>query len=273
MIGGTHKNLKEEILEILLQKPASSKSIHSRLKEKNISITIQSIYTQLKTLLKSKVILKNKQIYSVSNEWIKKVSQIIDVQEIELPEEGEKFTYKFNSLQNLDEHWKHTTTAFNNTLKNEAMFLYSHHQFWIYTPTREKSEEDFVYESVDKKQYTFYVIGGVTDLDKKYRNEFKGEYFKIENFSIKPLKEKEHIFVIDNFIINVRTSEDVAKKIDEIYKLDESIPVKENLLKKFLEQKHKVMFTIENNTKKATKIKKKIIRPFYVPNSIREKIK
>lgn len=213
MIGSQLKTLKEEIIEILLEKPMSSKRIHVVLKNKNIDVTIQAIYKQLNTLLESEVILKNKKTYIINNEWIKNVSKIIDVQEIELPEEGEKFTYKFNSLQNLDAHWKHVTESFNKTLGNEPMFLYSYHQFWIYTPTREESERKFAGEFINKKQYTFYVIGGITDLDKKYRNSFKDSYYKVENYSIKSLKEKEHILVIGNFIINVRVPDDITKKL------------------------------------------------------------
>lgn len=273
MIGSTHKNLKEEIIEILLQRTTSSKRIKTILQERNINVTVQAIYKQLNTLLESEVILKNKKDYIINNEWIKNVSKIIDVQEIELPEEGEKFTYKFNSLQNLDAHWKHATEAFNKTLGNEPMFLYSYHQFWIYTPTREESERKFAGEFINKKQYTFYVVGGVTDLDKKYRNSLKDSYHKVENYSIKSLKDKEHILVIGNFIINVQVPDDITKKIDIIYKTDKDVIAREKDLRELLTLNHKSMFTIENNFKKANQIKRKIGQPFVLPQEIKEKIK
>ncbi|MAQ77276.1 hypothetical protein CL684_02010 [Candidatus Campbellbacteria bacterium] len=273
MIGSSRKNLKEEIIELLLKKPASSKNIRTQLKHKDINVTVQAVYKQLNTLLESEVILKNKKEYLINNEWIKNISKIIDIQDIELPEEGEKFTYKFNSLQNLDAHWKHMTEAFNKILGNEPMFLYSYHQFWIYTPTREESERKFAGEFLNKKQYTFYVIGGVTDLDKKYRNSFKDSYYKVENYSIKSLKEKEHILVIGQFIINVRVPDDITKEIDSIYKTDKDILNKEQQLKELLSENHKSMFTIENNLLKANKIKRKIAQPFALPLEIKQKIK
>lgn len=273
MIGSPIKNLKEEIIEILLQKSASSKRIKTILKEQGINVTVQAVYKQLNTLLESEVILKNKKDYIINNEWIKSVSKIIDVQEIELPEEGEKFTYKFNSLQNLDAHWKHMAEAFNKILGNEPMFLYSYHQFWIYTPTREESEKKFAGEFLNKKQYTFYVIGGVTELDKKYRNSFKDEYYKVENFSIKSLKEKEHLLIIGNFIVNVKVPDEMTREIDRIYKLDLSISEREIMLRTLLGEKHKALFTIENNHKKAKQAKRRISQPFILPGNIEEKVK
>jgi len=273
MIGSNIKNLKEEIIELLLDTPASSKKIQSLLRKNNIKVTVQGIYKQLNTLLESEVILKNKQQYIINNEWIKNISKIIDVQDIELPEEGEKFTYKFNSLQNLDAHWKHVTEALNKYLSNEPMFLYSYHQFWIYTPTREESERRFAGEFLNKKQYTFYVIGGITDLDKKYRNSFKDSYYKVENYSIKSLKQKEHILIIGNYIMNVKVPDDITKQIDAVYKTDDSLLIKENNIKEILSHNHKSMFTIENNLIKANKIKRKIAQPFALPLEIQQKIK
>ena len=153
------------------------------------------------------------------------------------------------------------------------MFLYSYHQFWIYTPTREESEKKFAGEFRDKKQYTFYVIGGVTNLDKYYRKQFKDAYYKVETFSIKSLKEKEHILVIGDFIVNVKISDEITKKIDRIYKLDTSIADKESQLKELLGENHKSMFTIEFNAAKAKKTKKKISQPFALPDFVREKLK
>jgi hypothetical protein len=256
-----------------LDNPASSKKIQSLLKKRGVNVTIQGIYKQLNTLLGSEVILKNKQQYTINNEWIKNISKILDIQEIDLPKEGEKFTYKFNSLRNLDAHWKHVTEAFNKKLENEPMFLYSYHQFWMYTPSHEESERKFAGEFFNKKQYTFYVIGGVTDLDKKYKDSFKDSYYKVENYSIKSLKEKEHILVIGNFIINVKVPDDITKMIDSIYKTDEKIDVKEEKLKEILGTNHKSMFTIENNLSKANKIKRKIAQPFVLPLEIKQKIK
>lgn len=273
MIGTHKKNLKEDIIEILLKGSASSKKLRSLLQDLGYDLTLQGIYKQLNTLLEAEVILKNKQVYTINNEWVKNVSKIMSVQDIDLPEEGEKFTYKFNSLQNLDAHWKHVTEAFNKILGNEPMFLYSYHQFWIYTPTREESERKFAGEFLNKKQHTFYVIGGVTDLDKKYRNSFKDPYYKVENFSIKSLKDKEHLLIIGNFIINVKVPDDVTKQIDAIYKLDKQIKLKENDLKELLGKNYKSMFTIENNLEKANRIKRKISQPFILPEEVKEKIK
>ena len=272
MIGSPIKTLKEEIIELLLKQSCSSKRLLTWLKEKEINVTIQAVYKQLNILLESEVVLKNKQQYTVSNEWIQNVSKMINVQDVELPEEGEKFTYKFNSLQNLDAHWKHVTEAMNQRLASEPIFLYSYHQFWIYTPKREESEKQFATETLNKNKYTFYVIGGVTELDKKYKKDFNTPNYKIEIFSIKSLKEKEHLFVIGDLIVNVKIPEGTSKEINSIYKQDTSTAQKEKKLREILGREHKALFTIENNKQKAMKIKKKISQPFVLPEEIKKKI-
>ena len=140
MIGTPIKTLKEEIIEILLLGPASTKRLRSQAAQQGHDVTLQGIYKQLNILLESGVILKNKQVYTINNEWVKSVSNTLSIQGIELPEEGEKFTYKFNSLQNLDAHWKHVMSSFRKKFPNEAFFSYCPHQIWIYVPTRNESE-------------------------------------------------------------------------------------------------------------------------------------
>lgn len=273
MIGSQKKNLKEEILEILLQGPASSKKIRSILLEKNIEVSIQGIYKQLNTLLESNVILKNKQTYSVSNEWIKEASKIIDVQEIELPEEGEKFTYKFNSLQKLDEHWKHVMSSFRKKYKNEAFFSYCPHQIWIYVPNRSDSEIQYKNEHEEEKYYNFYTIGGNTDLDKKFKKLFQGDYYRIENLEISGVKREVFLSTFGTNIIKTSIDKKLSAKIDSIYNENSSNKEKESALREILSKPHKCTFSIENNKKKSLLIKKKISKPFYLPEHIRAKLK
>ena len=45
------------------------------------------------------------------------------------------------------------------------------------------------------------------------------------------------------------------------------------MLRDVLGQKHKTLFTIENNHKKAKQIKRKISQPFVLPLFVQEKIK
>src|SRR5690606_13243964 len=140
MIGTHKKNLKEDIIEILLKGSASSKKLRSLLQDLGYDLILQGIYKQLNTLHEAEVVLKNKQVYTINNEWVKNVSKIMSVQDIDLPEEGEKFTYKFNSLQNLDAHWKHVMSSFRKKFPHEAFFSYCPHQIWIYIPHRNESE-------------------------------------------------------------------------------------------------------------------------------------
>ncbi len=273
MIGSPIKNLKEEIIEILLQKPASSKRIQMYLKQKDIKVTVQAVYKQLNTLLESEVILKNKKDYIINNEWIKNISKIIDVQDIELPEEGEKFTYKFNSLQNLDAHWKHVMSAFRKKFPKEAFFSYCPHQIWIYVPTRTESELNMKQEHEHKKYYNFYIVGGNEALDKKFKKDFQGDFYRVETLKLKGEKRNKHLSVFENIIVTTTFKKELGEKIDKIFSSNKNPGLQEKQLKEILTNDHPCTFVIEGNKKKALKLKNKIAQPFYLPEEVRKNIK
>lgn len=273
MIGSKSKNLKEEILEVLLKGPASSKMIRKKLLEIGIGVSIQGVYKKLNTLLESRVILKNKQTYEVSNEWIKEVSKMIHVQEIELPEDGEKFSYKFNSLQKLDEHWKHIMSSFRRNFKHEAFFSYCPHQIWIYVPERIVSELSYKNEHENEKYYNFYAIGGNTDLDKKFKKIFQGDYYRIENLEISGVKRDSFLSIFGDNIIKTTINRKLSEEIDAIYKEDSPITRKESKLRELFFKANKCTISIENNRKKSLIMKKQISKPFYLPESISKNIK
>jgi len=273
MIGTQQKNLKEEIIEILLQKPASSKKLKTLLKEKKHDVTIQAVYKQLNTLLEAGVILKNKQIYNINNEWIKNISKVINVQDIELPQIGEKFTYKFNSLQKLDAHWKHIMTSFHKNFPDEPFFSYCPHQIWIYVLTRGTSERNMQKEHEENKYYNFYNIGGDTDLDKKFKKEFQGHYYRVETHTIKGARRNTYISIFENNIISTTIKKELSSKIDTIYSSLAGISEKEENIKDILSGNHTCTLSIEHNKNKAYRLKKQISQPFYIPEDIREGIK
>lgn len=264
MIGSTLKNLKEEIIEILLQKPASSKRIKTLLKERGINVTIQGIYKQLNTLLESEVVLKNKKEYIINNEWIKNVSRIIDVQEIELPEEGEKFTYKFNSLQNLDAHWKHIMSSFRKKFPKISIFSYCPHQIWNYVPTREKSVSEYTKDHEESGIFHYFTLGGKTDLDRKYRKKYTGNYYKIELLVINSIKRNIHASVLGDIVVTSKIEKSLAKKLDSTYLLNEQSEKKEILIIDTLSNQHNGTIVIERNKQNAEKLRKQISKPFYI---------
>lgn len=231
MIGSSSKNLKEDIIELLLKGPASSKKLRSQLSKIGYSLTLQGIYKQLNTLLEAEVILKNKQTYTINNEWVKQVSNILNVQDIELPEEGEKFTYKFNSLQNLDAHWKHVMSSFRKKFPNEAFFSYCPHQIWIYVPSRNQSERNMKSEHEHKKYYNFYIVGGNEILDKKFKKEFQGDFYRVETLEIKGEKRNKHLSVFENIIVTTTFKKDLSEKIDSIFSKKIEVEKQELLLK------------------------------------------
>jgi len=270
MIGSNIKTIKEEIVEILLKSSSSTKKIRSTLIEKKLNITPQGVYKQLNALLDEHVIIKNNKNYSISNEWIKHIQRLINIQEIELPDEGERFTYRFNSLQKLDAQWKHFISAVNKTSQNKNIYSYTSRQFWPYVPSRIKSEINYKKEHEQKKYYNFFVIGGKTHLDKKYRKIFNGDFFKVELFDIISIKRNIHITIIDDIVISSILDKELTQKIDSIYTNKQKLKEQEKQLKELFLGNHVCKIYIERNRKKSDTLRKKISKPFYISKHIQK---
>ena len=273
MLGGKNQKPKDKIIEILSKGPRSGKGLKTALANGGHKVSIQIIYKQLNELIEDEIILKTKKLFFINNEWVKNVSKIIDIQDIELPEEGEKFTYKFNSLQNLDAHWKHVMSSFRKKFAHEAFFSYCPHQIWIYVPSRDISEQNMKNEHEYNKYYNFYIVGGDTLLDKKFKKEFQGDFYRVETYVLKGEKRNKHLSVFNNIIVTTTFKKELGESIDAIFKKQNTIDQQELALKKLLSDNHSCTFIIEGNKNKALKLKKKISQPFYIPEEVRNQIK
>lgn len=269
MIGTQIKTLKEEIVEILLSTPASSKKIKTILSGNGYNVTLQAVYKQLNALLAAGVILKTKNFYMISSEWIKDTLKILTIRHIEYPKIKEKFIYKFDRLQNLDSYWKHIIFSARTNLKNTTQYSYCPHFFWHYVPSRESSEEKYNKEHDENKEYNFTCIGGTSDLDTIFRNNLKGKYYKIELLEIPGVKRTHHITVIEDIIISVIINNELSIKIDKVYQKDIDIEQKELQLREIFSKDQKCKIVLENNPTKAAKYRKQISKPFYIPNELK----
>jgi hypothetical protein len=263
MFGTKEKNIREYIVEFLLLKPSTAKKLRVLLRDAGVNTSLQAIYKQLAILVDLEVLIKHSSQYYISNEWIEKISGIFKLQEIELPAPGEKFRYKFQSLQKQDIYWKHLMSAI--SLNNlDPFFQYCDNQFWIYVPTRESSEADYGINKKDKQEKTFFAIGNVTDLGKDFRKSFRNEFYRIEFHRINSAKENVHTTVVGSIVISSTINNKLSKDITDIFNSTEDKAEKIKNLKSVLGKDQVCGLVIENNAKKAEKIRKQISQPFVI---------
>lgn len=262
MIGSKKKSLKEDIVELLVDNQMSSKRILTSLKSTGYDVTIQAVYKQLKILLNEEVVLKNKKEYFVSNEWKRSLITLLSDQDFIFPNEGEKFTYKFNSLVHLDAHWKHITDAIMNRNKNSSVLSYCPHQIWPYVPTRMLSEQNVVQIHEKTNKYNYFIVGGKTELDKKYRRLFNKTYYKVQLITDFDKRENVHVTIIDDILVWSFINKDIAEKIDVIYNNNQTPTQQVQELVAILGQDQNCKIIIERKKKKADMYKKRFAQIF-----------
>lgn len=264
MIGSHIKTLKENILEWLLKENMNSKELLAQAQRNGHSVTLQAIYKQIKALMEEEVVIKNKQHYIVSNEWRQSMVRLLDVQSVPLPNTDEKFTYKFTSLTHLDSYWKHLVQAIMYMSPEMAIFSYCPHQIWPYVPKRMESEKNIVRSHQESNTYNYFILGGNTELDKKYRRIFSKDFFKVELLPNTETKRHIHLTIIGNIIVSSYIHKNRAQSIDKVYASDVDTKEQVKQLIAILEQDQLCKIIIENNPKKAEIYRKRYSQAFAI---------
>ncbi len=264
MIGTKQKSLGDEIIELLLQKNYSAEELFEDLSNKNIKTTKQSLYKHLKNLISKEIVLKDKKTYSISQEWKNVLREMLSIITIPLPDVGEKMSHTFSSLGHLDQYWKHIVESLFQKHPRDPVFLYSSHQFWPYVADRMSSEVRLIQNtSKQRSRRSYFILGGNTPLDKKYKKIFHNEFYKV---ALVPEFQKErhvHTIVIGDTLVYTYIDKNIAQKIDDTYTSNDDLDIQVKYLKEILNTEHKCKIKIENNAKKSSCVQTAFLKNFY----------
>ena len=271
MLYSDHKNIKDIIIETLVERRLSAKEIKEVLIQQGQTYSLHAIYDALRTLLDAGVILKHQNQYFVSEEWKKAVVQHLHVipQEPKL-EIGEQQKYIFRSTVQLDKFWKHTNAVLLQQYPNEPIFFYAPHEFWLYNLEQKDSQEAFLSSFKVESRSAYMLIGGETELDFTCKKRFKESMSIHLDKSIK-FKRNEYITVLNDLVITVRIPVSLSKTIDGLYLSHIEESKLQSIIIPILSQEVMMTVVIKNDPQKATKLRKRITKDMYVPLTERER--
>ena len=262
MLFSRHEDLEDRIVRLLLNERLSIASLHDRLGD---DITLRAVYKASAKLSKAGVLLKVGKRVLLDEEWRGRVEGELGGRPMVLPAPGERETHTFTSIEHLDAFWT-TIVLPLERLAPKEIFFYNPHNFWTYIPERVESERSYYEHFARVGRYAFFTGGGDTTADREFKRAFQNENFQVDLRPIPALGRRDHITVIGDLVITVRLSAKLAAGIDGLY--ERGLPTEQTLpgLLGLCRAPGTIRFVLENNGRKAAKIRRILAKNFYFAN-------
>jgi hypothetical protein len=275
MLFSTRKNIEQAILGHLQKGPLFTSDLLKLLQITSPSVTKQGMYSALRKLLRSEIILKHKKQVSLNVAWLTKMESFISLAEhfyvsvnrsgsfLGLAD-GEKIKYEFRNLAVTDAFWNHVVYLLIETHPKKPWFGYNPHcWFFLARPESERALRDFI---VKKGGQYLLTVGARKPLDKFIQKEFDGEksqYFMRE----KPLFKQSNYYVniVCDYIVEVWFNPAQAKVINDLYESSSGISADiQERLAKIISSSGKTKLLVSRDQKKSDKMRSMLAKSFYL---------
>jgi len=269
MIYTKKEALEDRIVRLLGLRNQTVPSLISQIKEEGIAPTIQGVYKSLRFLLSEEVVIKNGEVFSLSEEWRNKTITELGRTDnrFELSEK-ESIRLDLASLVHLDQQWKNIVLPLHEVYPNQPTFFYNPHDIWVYlSQTRRDSEVAYYKTFEEKKMHAFLVTGGNTLFDRAIKKERSGTYIQI-SVGDRLFRDTDYLTIFNDYIITVRVSPRLAREIIECYQHATTTDNLTKLLHTVGIEKKKVKLIIERDKEKAKKLRKKLSKDFFIPQEL-----
>ncbi len=275
MISSNKKSIEDLIVELLAKYPYSEGvELVGHVQKLRPNTVKQGVYKALKTLLGSEVVSKIGGKYFLSRVWMNKISKLFQSKKqftgdavFEL-EEGESISYYFPSLLTCDTYWAHVFDLLIEwTPENKPVFVWNPHEWFAIG--RKNEEIDIFKQFKTKNKYAFYSIHGKTKLDQLFKKDWTHELVSISMGSPSFGPSNYYLNIFDDLIIEVFIDENLAAKIENFYQNNQELTTENTLFfERLISQKYKIRMKISKNTKKASLLRKKLSKDFYIPKHL-----
>lgn len=268
MLFTSKENLEDRIIRYLITGEQTAEDLHQSVNKEPKKYTIQSVYTTLRNLLESEVVVKRGLSYYLNKEWQSKViSQFQSQSTLDL-ENGESVSYNLSSLANSDLQWKNIVLPLHQIKPKDPIFFYNYHYLWLHlSEQRKTSELEYFAELTKNKIYTFCLIGADLPQDREFKKLIQNDFVQVA-IGKKIFSEREHVTLFGDYIITTSFSPTLAKEIDEAYAQSSDFTTLEPLLHRLNVEKKKIRLTIEYDHDKVRKFRKKFASEFFIPKDL-----
>mgnify|MGYP001582944309 FL=1 len=276
MIFPVHQNLEQNIIGHLQKGPVSTTGLLTLLRKTRPRSTKQGMYTALRKLISTEIVLKHKKQISLNIAWLTKVGSFVSLAEHFYTNvdrsgsflglaDGEKIKYEFRNLKVTDAFWNHVLYLLIEAHPKIPWLTYNPHcWFFLARPESERALQDFIIKNGGQYLLT---VGDKKPLDRIIQREFDGkrsQYFMRGT----PLLQKNNYYVsvIGEYIVEVWIDPTQAKAIEHLYTVAADINAEiEGKLRDIIGSRGRTKLVVSQNRKKAEKLRHTLAKPFYIP--------
>lgn len=277
MIASNKQSVEDILIETLAKNPyILGPDLVNLINQHRPSTTKQAVYTALKSLLASETVAKIGSKYFLSRLWLHKVNQLFKIQkEKEIAkdaifdlEENESISYHFPSLLICDTYWAHIFNLLIEWIPADSpVFVWNPHE--IFTIGRHQIEKFTFEEFQEKNKFGFFITRGTTALDMEIKKTWNSDRISISTNNKINFANNYYLNIFKDFIIEVFIDKRIMKEIEEFYKNNSKINA-ENMktFEALFSKKYSVRMKISRKKKKASLLRKKLSKDFYIPKHL-----
>lgn len=270
MLFGQKMDLKELIISHLSQKSMTSLDLFKLITLER-RVTKQGFYKSLRELVAEEIVIKNKLTLLISPVWLSHLRKLIESsqtltasklsQEIISLQDGDSITFRFKSMLELLILWAHYFYVFCKSTQGPIVF-FNTHNFWLLF--RSDIESEVYIWAQEQGRQIYNVTGYNTQLDKYIAQSVKKTY-GIESASDLNTKFKEYVLpaVFGDYVISTILEPEIVQRIHNIFlQYTRPSPTVELEIQTIVQEMKKSKIVIERNSKKAEKLRKKLMNQF-----------
>jgi hypothetical protein len=270
MLFGSNPDTKELIITLLSSASFDSLDLYDQIKKKK-PVTKQGFYKALRELLKDEVVTKNKRRVLLSPVWSNKLKSFVNQieqtstvqgsKEIINLQEGDTMVFRFKSIVELYLLWTHYFILFCKRSDGPVVF-FNTHNFWVLI--RSDIENEMYQWIRDNKKDAYSVIGHSTPLDRSTSDYIRTAYgIKLAYESKPSIREVVFPAVFGDFVMSTILDPVTVSAINDLYvRYSKREPALEMEILAIISRMKKPKMIIERNSKKAEKIRKKLLNHF-----------
>ena len=279
-----HKLSPESVLLEILSRKARLTSNEAReffLAKYDKGMSVQGFYKMVRQLMLDRVIVKNNGLLSLNSGWVQSLVQFTDrvkrtylssetVKTSIILEEGEKKTFTFDRVTEMDDFWDHALLTVIYHYENDKRIdknAYSKNYFsWIQV-LRNTTEQALV-DSFSQMKINWYMASGshsllnslVPNLISKPSFHFK-LYDKLAGYGSD--SENFHITVLGDFVFETSLPSYVFNSIKEMFETAKGIgDFKASEIERLISEPSRTTLTLSRNAARAQEIREEIKKIF-----------
>lgn len=263
MLLSSNETLAEALIPLMRQ-PLRVEELRAAPSIAERGVTIQAIYKALRFLVAEGIVLKHKETYVTSLEWLAKLADLSQATTMLTPQPGSSFRYTFTSFTQVESYWKQVLHTLPTEMTQAPFFAYLPHNFWHFIENRRDSEERFYRSFLEEQRHGYIVHGGTTTGDLTDKQSFKNEFLHINTIAYPRLRRTDHLAIMGDLITITHLSKATANAIDQAYIKCTTPAALEATLHAVLSRPTRVIITLSNNKAKAAGLRRVLSKDFYL---------